>query len=313
MCFFIRRHFSREQAPGAARRRRATRRGQSLVEFAFVALVMYLLLAAILTFGQIFYCAQAVQSAADVAARELSRTPLPADATLSEALEDPGVRARIFDERYLVLAIDEGSNPITFNGGHRLGDFPLVNQQLVQVMIYDEVEGTRVLRYPGAVFRDPSSDTALDPPASGYLVRVPVVTVPTYPAPAGEYVTWVPVLEEVNSPGNPSPFQVSSAQRGVVAVRVNYPYASATMSGYQPVANPWSQPDAANPVVPVPARPPMTGGQPPGVGSPVESDGEFGPYAGTYGLGQQAAWADTVRPFRRLISAQAVFRREVFQ
>ena len=54
------------------------RRGQALVEFAVVCLAVYLLLAAILTFGQWLYSAQGLQQAVDVAAREISRTPLPA-------------------------------------------------------------------------------------------------------------------------------------------------------------------------------------------------------------------------------------------
>ena len=300
-------------APRTRGRRRADRRGQSLVEFAFVALVVYLLLAAILTFGQILYCGQAVQQAADVAARELSRTPLPAEATFQDALQDPLVTARVFDERYLVLTIDPGSNPITFNGGHPLADFPLVNQQLVPVMIYDEIGGVRVLRYPGAVFSDPSPNQGLSPRPSGYLVRVPVVTVPTYPAPATEQIAWVPVLEGISSPANLDPFPVSSVQRGLVALRINYPYQSATMSGFQRVPDPGLAPGPGNPVNPVEAGSVLSGGTPPGVGSPVASDFEFGPYSGDYSLGQQAAWAQTVRPYRRVISAQAIFRREVFQ
>ena len=52
-----------------------------------------------------------------------------------------------------------------------------------------------------------------------------------------------------------------------------------------------------------------------------------GTYGGPYGLGTQEAWANSqrtdtfpmpqvpagVRPFRRLVSAQAIYRREVFQ
>lgn len=73
-------------------RHRPARPGQALVEFAVVALVMYLLLAAILTFGHALYVAQGLQTAADLAAREISRTPLPADATFEEALDDDDVR-----------------------------------------------------------------------------------------------------------------------------------------------------------------------------------------------------------------------------
>lgn len=305
--------------PTRRRGRRPDRRGQSLVEFAVVALAVYLLLAAILTFGQILYCAQTVQQAADVAARELSRTPLPADATLADpsldthALRDPGVCSRVFNERYLVLTIDTGSNPITFNGGHFLAEFPLVNQQLLPIMIYDEIQGSRVLRYPGAVFSDPSPDPSLNPPASGYLVRVPVVSVPTFPALPTEQIRWVPVVEGISSPDKPDPFRVSSEQRGVVALRINYPYQSATMSGFERVPEPIERPSPGNPVNPVEAQGVLSSSAPPGVGSPVASDFEFGPYAGDYGLGQQAAWAQTVRPYRRVISAQAIFRREVFQ
>ena len=129
------------------------RRGQALVEFAVVCLAVYLLLAAILTFGQWLYSAQGLQQAVDVAAREISRTPLPAaqitsgslsggTMTLSYALtgdwtQDPSltaVRQQVFDDNLLVLAIDpvqSGSGAMTFNGGHPIGDFPIVTQQLM--------------------------------------------------------------------------------------------------------------------------------------------------------------------------------------
>ena len=81
------------------------RRGQSLVEFAVVSLVVYMLLAAILTFGQMLYSAQTLQQAVDIAAREISRTPLPptADlmdvltATIAQWMQGP-CKAAIFDE-----------------------------------------------------------------------------------------------------------------------------------------------------------------------------------------------------------------------
>ena len=42
--------------------------------------------------------------------------------------------------------------------------------------------------------------------------------------------------------------------------------------------------------------------------------GAVGPYAGAFGLGRQLALAGrTVRPFRKLISAQAIYRREVVE
>jgi hypothetical protein len=302
-----------------------------------------MLLAAILTFGQILYSSQGLQQAVDVAARELSRTPLPANKTFSQALADSGVQSKIFDERYLVLSIDTGSNPMTFNGGHPIGDFPLVIQQLLPLMIYEtgltEVQANPLggiqpiqyfpgpssqiggyLRYPGAVFMDPNGpDTTMTPPTSGFLVRIPVVSVPAYPAPATEsIINWVSVLEEINSTANVqnnlSGFQVSSPERGVVALRINYPYQSASMSGFQPPADPTSPPGPPdNPVIPIPSDDAIPVTSPPqGVGNPVVSAWVFGASSGLYGLGTQAAWVKVIRPYRSLISAQAIYRREVF-
>ena len=323
------------------------RRGQALVEFAIVCLVVYMLLAAILTFGQILYCSQGLQQAADIAARELARTPLPADDTFGRALQDPGVCGRVYDEHYLVLAIDAGSSPMTFNGGHPIGDFPLVIQQIFPLMIYDELvpeniigpqplAPVAVLRYPGTVFKDPNPQT-LSPPTSGYLVRIPVMQYPPeqppgpIPAPLpgvpAQQVQWVSVVEKIPSSANqapsptgPDPFQVSSPQRGVVALRINYPYQSATMSGFQPPSDPTQPPGPSshpptNPVVPIVVDGTVYLPPPSDVGDPVVSalSEGFGPYAGHYGLGQQAAWGQMVRPYRSLISAQAIYRREVFQ
>jgi hypothetical protein len=342
-------------------RRSRNRRGQALVEFAVVSLVLYMLLAAILTFGQILYSAQGIQQVVDTAAREISRTPLPAVAltgdgsvpiTLTDVLYDntstypclQDVRKRVFDERYLVLSIDAGSNnPMTFNGGHTIGDFPLVIQQLLPLMIYETglTEGTvdangifhpshyhpdpnsgtsGYLRYPGAVFRDPNgADTTVNPPTSGFLVRIPVLSAMNpYPAPVTQsIVRWVSVFEEINSAANVqnnlSGFQVSSPERGIVALRINYPYQSASMSGFQPHADPSAPISQTNPVVPIPADDAISVLSPPqGVGNPVISGWASGPSSGLYGLGTQGAWAKVVRPYRSLISAQAIYRREVF-
>jgi hypothetical protein len=320
-----------------------------LVEFAVISLAVYLLLAAVLTFGQMLFCDQTLQQAADLAAREISRTPLPADAkfrddnnTTNDVVHHPDVCHRIFDERYLVLKIDPDSNPITFNGGHPIGDFPPVNQQLLPLMIYQPglsrvhllADGSvirtgrpfqeAVLHYPGAVFADPNPDSTLNPPASGLLVRIPVVSA-TSPqlTPDSPHVTvvpettisWLRVMEEIPSShaDDRSPFQVSSRQRGVVALRFNCPYQSASMSGYRktdPSTTPASQPTPRVPIVAGDAS--SVSGLPADVGEPVVSDLDFGPYAGAYGLGRQAAWGHIVRPYRSVFSAQAIYRREVF-
>jgi hypothetical protein len=320
------------------RERGPSRRGQALVEFAIVSLVVYLLLAAILTFGLWIYSAQGLQQAVDVAAREISRTPLPAAMTLSgstsitlnyvlygDATQDSSllpVRQQVFDDNMLVLAIDptpSGSNSITYNGGHAIGDFPLVTQQLMPLMINDQVNGQQLLRFPGAMFQ--SSQQGGTSPAgitySGYVVRIPVVSAPTAAGTGQTIINWLSPLEPIlDSQGNDS-FAVNattvSGLSGAVALRINYPYQSATMSGYVPPTNPAAPPGPpANPVVPIVAGNDSSS-SPPGVGGPVVSDFQYGPYAGANGLGEQAAWTTTVRPYRSVISPQAIYRREVFQ
>jgi hypothetical protein len=295
-----------------------------LVEFALVSLVVYMLLAAILTFGHMLFVAQGAQQAVDVAAREFSRSPLPANShTLEEILRgdansDPtliGIRQQVYDEHYLVLNLD------TLHGRASLqeliADLPVVNQQLVPLMIFDNVEGTRVLRYPGAIFSDSNNaDDPADPPTSGFLVVIPLVV--GRDDDGVETTDWVPVVEEIDSAANPDPFLLSSDQRGIVALRINYPFQSATMSGFRPraagdsgIGTPNAADDDGVGVVDI------DGFSPPG--SPTQSDNEFGPYAGAFGLGQQGALRSEemtglrhVRPFRRVISAQAIYRREVY-
>jgi len=90
------------------------RRGQSLVEFAVVALVVYMLLAAMLTFGHALYVAQGLQTAVELGSREISRTPLPAVMSFDDppklenedeggAIHHSKVRSRVFDDEMLVI------------------------------------------------------------------------------------------------------------------------------------------------------------------------------------------------------------------
>jgi len=297
------------------------RRGQSLVEFSLVALVVYMLLAAILTFGHMLFVAQGAQQAADVAARELSRTPLPADShTLEQILRGDAnadavladVRGRIYDEHYLVLNLE------TLHGRASLreliADLPVVNQQLAPLMISDEIDGVRVLRYPGAVFEDDNAaDNPADPPASGFLVAIPLVT--SRNGDGVETIQWVPVVEEIEpsdtSDARHNPFLLTSELRGVVALRINYPFQSASMSSFQTRPAGFDGMGQTNVADDTAVTVTAGGFLPPG-GSRIASDRTASPYAGTFGLGRQEAFGRPVRPFRRLISAQAIYRRELF-
>ena len=303
---------ARKRLPTPLRR---ARRGQSLVEFAMVALVVYLLLAAILTFGHALYVAQGLQQAADLAAREIARTPLGANDTFKAALANPLVQGAIYSEDYLVFdlhTLDE--NQSFFQD--IVPDWPLLNQQLATLMIVDNsIPGQRLLRYPGALLNSETSPT-------GFTVGIPLVTDRTETG--VETIRWVPVIEEIESPDNPDPFQISSNQRGIVALRINYPFQSAAMSSFR--ANPAGpfeptigQPNIANDPGVVQLNEPISGRVDDGLlGSP-----EGGIYSGPFGLGAQAAFGSdefvgespvrAVRPYRRVISAQAIYRREIFE
>src|SRR6056297_209078 len=152
------------------------RSGQSLVEFAVVALVLYMLLAAILTFGHALYVAQGLQGAVDLAAREISRTPLPADQSLETILES-GVLGpsdhNIFDDDYLVFDLDTLGTQNFFSDV--VPKWPRLNQQLATLMIVDRPDfdgdgnpDANLIRYPGALLEDPSTPT-------GYTVGIPLV------------------------------------------------------------------------------------------------------------------------------------------
>lgn len=295
------------------------RAGQSLVEFAVVSLVLYLLLAAILTFGHMLYVAQGLQGAADLAAREISRTPLPAVTTF-ETVRDDGSLAAIYSEDNLVFDLDTLSEDQSFFQDIVI-NWPVLNQQLAPLMIVDrpdlDGDGTidrNFIRYPGALISDPSRP-------SGYRVEIPLITGRN--SSGAETIRWVQVVEEiepedVNDPRH-DPFSVANViTRGIVALRINYPFQSASMSSFNhdvvqpdyPFESTVGRPVAAddNSVTQINSA---TGAL---TGAPL-SDGEIyaGTYGGRFGLGAQGALGRTVRPFRRVITAQAIYRREIFQ
>jgi len=299
----------------AGGRHKSLRRGQSLVEFAVVSLVLYMLLAAILTFGHMLYVAQGLQGAADLAAREISRMPLPADGKF-EALLDEGRFDFVYDDDFLVFR----TNDIPANGSFFadvVPNWPVVNQQLALLMIIDGP----YIRYPGALLTDPSTPT-------GFTVGIPLVV--SRAVDGVETIRWVPIVEEIDTeleasddtPPNPDPFSISSLQRGVVALRINYPFQSASMSSFRQNAAGQFEPTIGQPNAADDDEVTQLNSAPGGVtGTPLESDGIYtGTYGGRFGLGAQGALGSEqltgrrpVRPFRRVISAQAIYRREVFE
>jgi hypothetical protein len=305
------------------------RSGSVLIEFALIALILYLLLAAVIEFGRAFYSAQAVQSAADVAARELARVPLPADISLTKALDDPVVRSKVFDPRLLVIDLDnleiDGTPAVGTDDAAKLdyvyARMPIVNQALRPLMIFEAFDGRNLLRYPGQL-QTKGPETGLPPPRFETGLRVVVYQILSVGANGAETIKPVPVLEEVDAGSDPSLFSVRNPNsRGVVALRINFPYQAAALSGFRDTDPTTLGPDkpldpviADDSAVTVQTNPNYMPDGAAAEGANPADDASLRPYKGQYGLGQQAAFAGkTIRPFSKLLSGQAVYRREVLE
>jgi len=255
------------------------RKGQSLVEFALVSLVMYLLLAAILTFGHALYVAQQVQMSADFLAREVSRQPLSSNSTLRDALDQTDV----FDET--LLDVEYSSNLQA-----DIENWPIVNKMLSVVMLRQIVNGQERFRIPGMVERDVEGRTR-------YQIAKRL------DAQLDNNDDWIDVVEEIEDGIYQLQIVDGEVQGGIVALRINYPIQSPLLTAFSP---------------------PAQFGNETGIGtidadasefdtlSPVILDPVEDLYGGDKGLGRQYAWGKQVRPFRRIVSGQAVYRREVY-
>jgi len=284
-------------------RRHERQSGAVLVEFALVALAFYLLLAATVELGRMVFVAQAAQQVARTAARELSLTPLPALTTFEEALADESVQASAYSRDHLVIDLDTVVDLDAYFAG-----LPVINRALRPLMVSErrDVDGgeRNLLRVPGALIRWPTAP-------SGLSVAVPKVV--ARDGDGAETIEWREVLEEVrpdrqDPATGPFGLHSSGPDACLVAVRINVPFQSAAFSAFQPSVEGPFAPNMGNvvkvgTVTEVNASP----GELAGGGSTSNPT-----LAGAYSLGHQFALGEEVRPFRRLISAQALFRRELF-
>lgn len=302
----------------------ASERGAALVEFALVSLVLYLVLATAIDFGRMMFSAQAVQDVARIAARELAVAPAGADARFDDVLScDPALapdtcfadlRARLYDPACLVVDLDDPALGDDAAVDAFFAGMPIVNRALRPLMIADYSNGRRLLRYPGALLSAPDAAGCQGHPTN---LTIGIPRVVARGEDGVETIEWVPVLEEVRPvPGDPAtgPFSLAAnpalpdQPRGVAAVRINYPYQAAMMTGFRPGA---AGPNIAHRILADDAAVVQEGAPP---GDLIADETGIGPYAGPFGLGRQLAFAgQTVRPFRKLISAQAIYRREVFE
>lgn len=277
---------------------RAIRSGSVLVEFAFISLAFYLLFAGTIELGRLITMSQATQTAARIGARELALVALPATATFRDALADPTVRARVYDPHLLAVPVNAGAIPDT-------DTWPSLNRMLVPLMVYDTINGQDFFHFPGAVVQDD---------AGGYTVKVAQVVGRD---PDGtEQIRWRDVVEEVVYADGVGPFSIAAAppsegiprERGLVALRINCPYQATAMAAYRVVSNPGDP----SPVIEAHDAVHVVDGSGPG-GALIGVGTDMGAYAGPQGLGKLWCMDKQVRPFRRLISAQSLFRREVYR
>ena len=287
--------------------RKKAERGAALVEFALLALVLYVLVFGGIEMGRIIFASQVLQEAARIAARELSVTPLPAGKVFSEALLD--TKSQIFDENLLVIDLEPydpspGDSVAQLkikadNYQAALAGLPLLNRALLSLYISDrpQIAGARrhFLRYPGTLLKDT---------VGAFTVQIPQL--------ANGVLSWHTVLEEVV----PNRFEFGQPQGGVAAVKLNYPFQAGALVGYHPApATPGDPlpPNVGNPIIADDSgfTPPpnyifaLDDSQPP--------ESRTGAYSGKVGLGVLYNQNKEVRPYRNFITGQAVFRREVTQ
>ncbi len=287
----------------AGKRSRRREQGGILIEFALLSLVFYVLVALVVDFGRMMFVAQALQDAARVAARELAVIPLPANMTFEEVLDQEIVQDRIFNPGNLVIDITGLSDDQLAT---QIAALPIVNQMLVPLMITERLADRTLIRYPGALLGDSSDETG-----EALTVGIPRVTSHSQDG-SGENVQttieWIPVLEEIAE----GSFSLASTapQPGLAAVRLNYPFQGAMMTGFLPNPEGPFEPTIGNPIIADDEGIVELNDTP---GTLLPDGGVAGTYSGPYGLGRQFAFAREVRPYRKLLSAQAIYRREVFQ
>ena len=133
---------------------------------------------------------------------------------------------------------------------------------------------------------------------------------------AEQLVEWVAPVEEIRPGGGEGPFSLMATNSaasfvpGMVALRINYPAQSSSLVNRTGAEgeNITRADDSL-----------LTDGDT-GSNYSLVVDAETGPadttiHSGRYGLGRQAALfeANGIRPYRRVMSVQAIYRREVFQ
>ncbi len=196
---------------------------------------------------------------------------------------------------------------------------PVGNRMLRPLMISDRLGTTNMIRFPGALLRRTGVSISAQSDCregSAYTVAVPELQ--------GSTARWLPVVEEAPAPGaGPGAESYSLAGGGWAGVRINYPFQSAAFLN-------WQETGTVNPRTGKPFME-IEGYVPDEQISDVDLDrvdgarisksttqGALDPYSGALGLGTVYSIPGVdgqprpVRPYRRILSATAGFRREIY-
>lgn len=300
---------------------RRTTEGAALVEFALISLAFYLLFAGTVELGRLMILNQGLQEATQTAAKQFAQAEFPANYTFEQAMfdpvtPDPVLDTPVYDPRALVIdltALPEGTQIDDV-----MATLPVINQSMQFLMILEDVDvegqSRRLFRMPGTLLiNDGFAQNSIPSNPLGLYVQIPKVVGRT--ADGQEIIEWVNVLEEIRADnsfaaadtGSFSALPTFPGQRtNYSAVRINLPFHSPILSAFMTTADD----GLTTPVEAV------------GVSGLVNPEDQFGRligdiadddslYGGEYGLGRNLSMGTRVRPFRRLLSAQAIRTRDL--
>ena len=310
-----------ERSRGQDTRRRS---GGILVEFCLSVMALWLIAAAIVDLGRAFSAAHLLQSAARSAAREIALDDETAwNASFQTALE------RVFDPNYLVVdascledrALRDGTTP----------DFELrealqgrvLNLALKPLMIFEDVQlsgqRTRLVRYPGALLNSGQGDVEGTCAREDFTVGIPEIN-----DEQSRIEMWPVVAELFQGSYSLEPSSASSIPPGTATLQLRYPFQAVALSAWQ-VVDGFNRPLRVSENDGYQADLDALGE---GVSTldaldARQSDGALRAYAqndlgqtlpvygGRLGLGVQGVLGQEVRPYRRVITAQAMAPREI--
>lgn len=329
------------------------RTGQAMLELALLIPIIVIIIGGTISLGLFFFQANVLQQAVDVGAQEIARMPFPPDQELGlgrfdlctgadYVCDNERFKEQIYDEKFLVIPDSQWGSGTPYNGDFQsfcASELPLLNRLMVPAMVRDNRLG--VTKYPGAMV---NISTGADPNFP-FTVLIPLVQYgaastqtddtkfPSSVRSASEtIVRWVKPVEEIladhdgdaNTPSE-GPFKLSydsapaddgNFQPGMVALRINYPAQSTGLlnrvdGGIVVVTGSVNDASGQN-LSQCYSMLDTTQDNPLGLGDTDEQDGSE-PNGGEFGLGELEVLTRTVRPYRTVMSFQAIYRREVFE